>query len=98
MVSLCSVGDPISVENMVWTGTQIGVIGPYFFEKEGVTVTMNSEHYVAMLRNFLQPRMEEIVEEEECVVPTGWSCSSHSSKFNECFGRNFSQTSGLSEG
>jgi hypothetical protein len=60
MVSLCSVGDP-----MIWTGTQLGVIGPYFFEEEGVTVTVNSEHYVAMLRNFLQPRMEEIVEEEE---------------------------------
>jgi hypothetical protein len=60
MVSLCSVGDP-----MVCTGTQLGVIGPYFSEEEGVTVTVNSERYVAMLRNFLQPRMEEIVEEEE---------------------------------
>jgi hypothetical protein len=57
MVSLCSVSDPISVANMVWTGTQLGVIGPYFFEEEGVTVTVNSEHYVAMLQNFLQPRM-----------------------------------------
>jgi hypothetical protein len=28
-------------------------------------MTVNSERYVAMLRNFLQPRMEEIVEEEE---------------------------------
>jgi hypothetical protein len=63
MVSLCSVGDPISVANMVWTRTQLGVIGPYFFEEEGVTV--NSECYVAMLQNFLHPRMEEIVEEEE---------------------------------
>jgi hypothetical protein len=27
-------------------------------------VTVNTECYVAMLRNFLQPRMEEIVEEE----------------------------------
>jgi hypothetical protein len=41
------------------------VTGPYLFEEEGVTVTVNSERYVAMLRNFLQPRMEEIVEEEE---------------------------------
>jgi hypothetical protein len=49
MVSLCSVGDPISVANMVWTGTQLGVIGPYFFEEEGVTVTVNSERYKAML-------------------------------------------------
>jgi hypothetical protein len=35
---------------MVWTVTQLGLIGPYFFEEEGVTVTVNSEHYVAMLR------------------------------------------------
>jgi hypothetical protein len=49
MVSLCYVGDPISVANMVWTGTQLGVIGLYFFEEEGVTVTVNSERYVAML-------------------------------------------------
>jgi hypothetical protein len=34
-------------------------------EEEGVTVTVDSECYVAMLRNFLQPRMEEIVKEEE---------------------------------
>jgi hypothetical protein len=65
MVSFCSVGDPISVANMVWTRTQLDIIGPHFFEEEGVTVTMNSERYVAMLRNFLQPRIEEIVEDEE---------------------------------
>jgi hypothetical protein len=40
-----AVGDP-----MVCTGTQLGVTGPYFFEEEGVTVTVNSERYVAMLR------------------------------------------------
>jgi hypothetical protein len=45
MVSLCSVGDP-----MVWTRTQLGVIGPYFIEEEGVTVTVKSERHVAMLR------------------------------------------------
>jgi hypothetical protein len=28
-------------------------------------VAVNSKRYVAMLRNFLQPRMEVIVEEEE---------------------------------
>jgi hypothetical protein len=39
-----------------------------------------------------------------CVVPTAhtapnWGmCGSNSSKFNECFGRHFSRTSGLSEG
>lgn len=30
-----------------------------------VTVTVNSERYVSMLEHFLQPKMEEIVEEEE---------------------------------
>jgi hypothetical protein len=45
--------------------SQLGIIGPYFFEEEGVTVTVNSERYLAMLRNFLQHRVEEIVEEEE---------------------------------
>lgn len=49
----------------VWCAvSQFGVIGPYFFEEEGVTVTVNSRRYVSMLQNFLQPRMEEIVEEE----------------------------------
>jgi hypothetical protein len=51
---------------MVWCAiSQLGVIGPYFFEEEGVTMTVNSECYVAILQNFLQPRMEEIVGEEE---------------------------------
>jgi hypothetical protein len=50
---------------MVWTGTHRGFAVRVYFEEEGVTVTMNSERYMAMLRNFLQPRMEEIVEEEE---------------------------------
>ncbi|XP_031357888.1 uncharacterized protein LOC116181640 [Photinus pyralis] len=50
----------------VWCAvSQFGVIGPYFFEEEGVTVTVNSARYVAMLQNFLQPRMNEIVEEHE---------------------------------
>jgi hypothetical protein len=43
--------------------SQFGVIGPYFFEEEGMTVTVNSARYVSMLLNFLQPRMEEIVED-----------------------------------
>jgi hypothetical protein len=93
MVSVCSVGDPISITNMVWTGTQLGVIGQYFFEEEGVTVTVNSERYVAMLRNVLQPRMEEIVEEEG--LGDVWfqqdGAAAHTAG-------NFSRTSGLSEG
>jgi hypothetical protein len=34
------------------------------FSVEGVTVTMNSKRYAAMLQNFLQSRMENIVENE----------------------------------
>jgi hypothetical protein len=30
-----------------------GVIGPYFFEEDGVTVTVNSDRYIHMLNNFL---------------------------------------------
>lgn len=49
----------------VWCAiSQFGVIGPYFFEEDGVTVTVNSERYVALLQNYLQPRMEEIIENE----------------------------------
>lgn len=33
------------------------VIGPYFFEENGNTVTVNSERYVQMLRTFLQPEL-----------------------------------------
>ena len=31
-----------------------GVIGPYFFEEDGETVTVTSERYIQMLRQFLQ--------------------------------------------
>jgi hypothetical protein len=34
------------------------------FLEEGVTKTVNSKHYTAMLQNFLQSRMENIVENE----------------------------------
>jgi hypothetical protein len=33
MVSLCSVGDPISVANVVWTGTHRGFAVRVYFEK-----------------------------------------------------------------
>ena len=49
----------------VWCAiSQFGVIGAYFFEEDRVTVTVNFEHYVAMLHNYLQARMEEIIENE----------------------------------
>ncbi|KAF2895465.1 hypothetical protein ILUMI_10715 [Ignelater luminosus] len=59
-----------SLKLTVWYAIlQFEVIDPYFFEKEGITVTVNCERYVSMLENFLQLRMEETVEEEE-TIPT----------------------------
>ena len=42
----------------VWCAVApFGVIGPYFFEEDGVTVTVNSERYIHMLNNFLRPEL-----------------------------------------
>ena len=37
--------------------TKFGVIWPYVFEENGRSVTVNSAHYVAMIRNFLIPEL-----------------------------------------
>jgi hypothetical protein len=68
------------------------------FSEERVTVTVNSDRYAAMLQNFLQPRMENIDENEELgVVPAGWGYSSHSPSATQCFETHVSRTSGFSE-
>ena len=36
---------------------KFGVIGPYFFEENGRSVTVNSARYVVMIRNFLIPEL-----------------------------------------
>jgi hypothetical protein len=36
-----------------------GVIGPYFFEEDGHSVTVNSGRYVHMLHNFLAPEINK---------------------------------------
>lgn len=42
----------------VWCGvTKTCVIGPYFFEEGGRTVTVNSVRYLCMLQNFLIPEL-----------------------------------------
>lgn len=42
----------------VWAGLgKFGVIGPYFFEENGRAVTVNSERYLTMLREFLLPEL-----------------------------------------
>ena len=38
----------------------MGIVGPYFFEEEGATVTVTSKRYVEMLRNFLRPQLQSL--------------------------------------
>lgn len=37
------------------TISQVGIIGPYFFQENGRAVTVNSDHYLTMLQEFFQP-------------------------------------------
>jgi len=42
----------------VWIAvTKFGVIGPYFLEENGRSVTVNSARYVVMIRNILIPEL-----------------------------------------
>jgi len=43
----------------------VGVVGPYFFEEGGETVTITSNRYCEMLENFLRPRLEEFDDSED---------------------------------
>ena len=48
----------------VWCAVfKFGVLGPYFFEKDDVSVTVNSDRYCAMLQNFFQHQLGEIFDE-----------------------------------
>lgn len=45
----------------VWCAiSSAGIIGPWFFEENEETVTVNSERYVNMLDDFLFPRLDEL--------------------------------------
>jgi hypothetical protein len=47
-----------SPKTTVWcTVTKECVIGPYFFEDNGVTVTVNSHRYIEMINNFVIPEL-----------------------------------------
>jgi len=51
-----------SVTGRRWTldsCTKFGVIGPYFFEENGRSVTVNSARYVAMIQDFLVPALRK---------------------------------------
>ena len=42
----------------VWcTVAEFGIWGPYFFEEDKVTVTVNSDRYCEMLETFLRPKL-----------------------------------------
>ena len=38
----------------------VGVVGPYFFEEQDKAVAINSDRYVQMLVEFLQPRLNSL--------------------------------------
>jgi len=38
--------------------SKLGIVGPYFFEEEGIAVTVTSARYVEMLNNFLRSELE----------------------------------------
>uniref|UniRef100_A0A8D2J2S7 Transposase n=1 Tax=Varanus komodoensis TaxID=61221 RepID=A0A8D2J2S7_VARKO len=45
----------------VWCAVaHFGVIGPYFFEEGGATVTVTSERYIEMLETFLRPKLDDV--------------------------------------
>jgi hypothetical protein len=45
----------------VWCAiAEFGIVGSYFFEEGGITVTVTSDRYIEMLENFLRPQMEEM--------------------------------------
>lgn len=48
-----------SLKVTVWCCiSKLGIVGPYFFEEEGIAVTVTSARYEEMLNNFLRPELE----------------------------------------
>ncbi|KAF2354978.1 hypothetical protein FHG87_014267 [Trinorchestia longiramus] len=45
----------------VWCA--VSKFGPYFFEEDGRSVTVNSQRYLAMLEDFFEPKLEELNED-----------------------------------
>lgn len=48
-----------------WAISKFGVIGPYFFEEDGRTVTVNAQRYLFMLERFFEPELNQLAEEED---------------------------------
>lgn len=53
---------PLHCEKVtVWCAvSEMGIIGPYFFEEGNRAATVNSERYIAMIRNFFAPAFAEL--------------------------------------
>lgn len=53
---------PLHCERVtVWCAfSKAGIIGPYFFEENNRAVTVNSERYTEMIREFFLPKLEEM--------------------------------------
>jgi len=50
----------------VWCAvSHLDVVGPYFFEEGGETMTVTSNRYCEMFENFLWPRLEEFDDSED---------------------------------
>ena len=52
---------------MQYPGKRYGA--PIFFEEIGSTVTVNTEKYCEMLRDFVQPKLEELESTNEVYFP-----------------------------
>jgi len=45
----------------VWCAIgKVAIIGPYFFEENGITTTVNSARYIDMMNNFLEPELQSL--------------------------------------
>ena len=60
------------------------IVGPWFFEENGVTVTVNSERYVSMLEQYFFSRNWRI-EPRRHLVSTGRSNGTHFKGVDVCF-------------
>ena len=79
----------------VWCAvSRLGVVGPYFFEEGGETVTVTSNRYCEMLENFLRPRLEEFDDSEDVWFQQD-GATAHSSSFAGNFERNVPKSTHL---
>ncbi|KAJ4445071.1 hypothetical protein ANN_06870 [Periplaneta americana] len=52
----------------VWCAVaRVGILDPYFFEEDGVRVTVNSQRYTFMSNNFLAPRLNALQIDQRCI-------------------------------